>query len=211
MNYKILGSLIFLAPMTANAQTETFDYLGNLFTSVSVTGNNDGFPNPIRNTGELVLSSPLGDNLHNVAVTPLSFSFDSNSAFAPFLDSNNPFSGPSDVASFRVSTDANGMLTAWNIVVSSAILRGTNAESFAAVTINNNAGDSFSAGASNPSCGQPPGPPPGCFLLTDSTGAPGVWRESITKAPELDPASLASSLTLFLGGLAVLRGRRKLG
>ena len=29
----------------------------------------------------------------------------------------------------------------------------------------------------------------------------------VTRAPEIDPASAASGLTLLLGGLAVLRGR----
>jgi hypothetical protein len=32
--------------------------------------------------------------------------------------------------------------------------------------------------------------------------------KSITAAPEMDPASIASALTLLFGGLAVLRGRR---
>jgi hypothetical protein len=32
---------------------------------------------------------------------------------------------------------------------------------------------------------------------------------SVTRAPEINPASAASSLTLLLGGLAVLRGRRR--
>jgi hypothetical protein len=210
MNYKILGLVVALltAPKMVNAQTETLVYTGNPFTSVSITGNvSDGLANAIlQNSGELVLSSPLGDNLHNFAVTPVSWSFDGNTPNGIFLNSNNPFPGPDDVMSFRFSTDANGMLTAWNIVVSGGILQGTSAHTLAAVTINNSAGDSFSSSASNPSCGVPPGPPPGCFAVTESGGAPGVW--GITKAPEIDSASAASGLTLLLAGLAVLRGRR---
>jgi hypothetical protein len=205
MNYKLLGLVALLAgPMAANAQTEILDYTGSPFSSVSVEGNDAGAPNPAQNTGELVLSSPLGDNLHNFAVTPVSFRFDG----VPALDSNNSsFTGLEDVASFRFSTDAHGMLTAWDIVVRSVVLRGYTPESSAGVTITN-AGDSFFASNDTTFCGQPPFPPPGCFNISASNGTPGVWT---TPAPEIDPASAASGLTLLLGGLAVLRGRRKLG
>jgi hypothetical protein len=38
-------------------------------------------------------------------------------------------------------------------------------------------------------------------------GGPGTW--TVTKAPEIDPATAASGLTLLLGGMAVLRGRKR--
>lgn len=41
-----------------------------------------------------------------------------------------------------------------------------------------------------------------------SNNTPGGWL--VTRAPEIDPASAASGLTLLLGGLAVLRGRWKI-
>jgi hypothetical protein len=41
------------------------------------------------------------------------------------------------------------------------------------------------------------------------TGFDGETDVQFTRAPELDPASVASGLTLLLGALAVLRGRRK--
>ena len=44
---------------------------------------------------------------------------------------------------------------------------------------------------------------------TGSNTTPGVWTSSATQAPEIDPASAASGLTLLLGGLAVLRGPRR--
>ena len=214
MNYKILGLVagaLLAGPKVANAQTETLDYTGSLFTSLSIDGNkSNGLANAVpKNVGELVLSSPLGDNLNNVAVTPVSWSFDSNTQLGIFLNSSNPFAGPDDVTSFRFSTDANGMLTAWNIVVSGGIFAGTNTPSFAAITIGN-AGDSFSSGFSSPSCSAPPGVPVDCFTITESNAAPGDWKASVTQAPEIDPASAASGLTLLLGSVAVLRGRRKL-
>ena len=213
MNTKLLGlvaTALLAAPMAVDAQTETLDYTGSAFTSVSIFGNNEGFPSPTQNPGELVLSSPLGDNLHDFTVTPVSFSFNGDTMYGAALDSSiNSFTGPADVASFRFSTDAHGMLTAWDIVVSSTIFRGDNPESSAGVTINN-AGDSFFANSSSPSCLDPAGPPPGCFTIEESNALPGAWKTSVTNAPEIDPASAAGGLTLLLAGLAVLRGRRKL-
>jgi len=210
MNYKILGlaaAALLSAPLV-NAQTETLDYTGSSFTNVSILGNNEGIANPIQNTGELVLSSPLGDNLHDSAVTPVFFSFEGNTVFGAALSSNtNPFTGPADAASFRFSTDAHGTLTAWNIIVSSTIFQGDNPEASAGVTINT-AGDTFSADAGGSFCLDPAGPPPGCFTIEASSALPGAWKASITTAPEIDPALAASGLTLLLGGLAVLRGRQ---
>jgi hypothetical protein len=48
-----------------------------------------------------------------------------------------------------------------------------------------------------------------CTLEVSNKTA-GGWLVTTTQAPEIDPASAASGLTLLLGGLAVLRGRRKL-
>jgi hypothetical protein len=215
MNKTILGWLgvgMLAAPIMANAQTETLDYTGSPFTSLSIDGNlSNGLANAIpRNAGELVLASPLGDNLNNVAVIPISWSFDSNTQFGSiYLNSSNPAAGdPGDSMSFLFSTDANGVLTGWNIAVVGGIFEGTNAPSFAAITIGN-AGDTYSSGFSNPSCNAPPGVPVDCYTVTESNAAAGFWKATVTQAPEMDPASAASGLTLLLGGLAVLRSRRK--
>jgi hypothetical protein len=50
-----------------------------------------------------------------------------------------------------------------------------------------------------------PDNPNPCTVSASSKSA-GVWQ--VTQAPEIDPASTASGLTLLLGGVAVLRGRR---
>ena len=216
MNKTILGWLavgILAAPIMANAQTETLDYIGSPFTSLSIDGNlSNGLANAIpQNAGELVLASPLGDNLNNVAVIPISWSFDSNTQLGSiYLNSSNPAAGDSgDSMSFLFSTDANGVLTGWNIAVVGGIFDSTSGKSFAAITITN-AGDSFSSGFSNPLCGAPPGVPVDCYTVTESNAAAGFWKATVTQAPEMDPASTASGLTLLLGGLAVLRSRRKL-
>lgn len=57
----------------------------------------------------------------------------------------------------------------------------------------------------------------GAYVFEENTlnGKTGDWSRTgtgtATQAPEIDPASAASGLTLLLGGLATLRGRRKLG
>jgi hypothetical protein len=48
---------------------------------------------------------------------------------------------------------------------------------------------------------------PICGVM-ESNSTPGVWE--VVRAPEIDPAPAAGGLTLLLGGIAVLRGRRKL-
>ena len=206
----VLGSMV-AGPMAANAQTETLDYIGSPFTSRSIDGNlTNGLANAIpANAGELVLGSPLGDSLNNAAVTPLSWSFDSNTQFGSiYLNSSNPFAGgPGESMSFMFSTDANGVLTGWSIAVVGGIFQGTNSPSFASVTIGN-AGDSFSSGFSSPECAVPPGVPAPCYTVTESNAAPGSWSSTIARAPEIDSASAAGALTLLLGGIAVLRGRR---
>jgi len=161
------------------------------------------------NAGELVLGSPLGDSLNNAAVTPLSWSFDSNTQFGSiYLNSSNPFArGPGESMSFMFSTDANGVLTGWSIAVVGGIFQGTNSPSFAQITIGN-AGDTFSTGFSSPSCAVPPGVPAPCYTVTESNAASGSWSSTIARAPEIDFTSSAGGLTLLLGGIAVLRGRR---
>jgi LPXTG-motif cell wall-anchored protein len=44
-------------------------------------------------------------------------------------------------------------------------------------------------------------------LVGVASASEGWWRPT-TSAPEIDPASAMAGLTMLLGGLAVLRGRR---
>jgi hypothetical protein len=50
------------------------------------------------------------------------------------------------------------------------------------------------------------GSPVNPCTVTVSNSSVGVW--SAAEAPEIDPASAVGGLTLLLGGVAVLRGRR---
>jgi hypothetical protein len=206
MNYKILGLVTIVAllagPMVANAQVTTLDYQGSIFTNMSVSGNGS-FPDvPTLSSvvGDVVLSAPLGANLNDVTLVPTAFSFN-----APLLNSDL-FTviccGNTD--SFAFTTNSMGAITGWNVDLSFTFV-GTNSPSGNSVVLGTS-GDSYVGFGSTPfGCGQN-----GCSLLIqESNTTPGVWSVA-QKAPEIDPASAASGLTLLLGGLAVIRGRRKL-
>jgi hypothetical protein len=204
MNYKILGLVTIVAllagPMVANAQVTTLDYQGSIFTNVSVSGNGS-FPDvPTLSSvvGDVVLSAPLAANLNDVTLVPTAFSFN-----APLLDSyffTVSCCGKTD--SFAFTTNNMGAITGWNVDLSFTFV-GTNSPSGNSVVLGTS-GDSYAGFGSTPSgCG----PTGGCSLfIQESNTTPGVW----SVAPEIDPASAASGLTLLLGDLAVLRGRRKL-
>lgn len=67
----------------------------------------------------------------------------------------------------------------------------------------------YQYGSLNGACqnGANPGPAGLCDLSVIST-SPSKWT-STTQAPEIDPASAASGLTVLLGAIAVLRGRKR--
>jgi hypothetical protein len=48
-----------------------------------------------------------------------------------------------------------------------------------------------------------------CFHILGSTYCPPSDHPSPVKAPEIDPASALAGFTMLAGGLAVLRGRRR--
>jgi hypothetical protein len=203
MNNKFLGFgviVVFLAaPIAAIAQVTILDYQGAAFTNVTVSGNTT-FPDVLTLPsveGDVTLSAPLAANLNSATVVPVSFSF-------------NPFLLNTDIyqhiccgsASFVFSTNNAGAITGWNVDLSLTIA-GTNSPSSNTIVLGPS-GDTYSGWGSYGSCNNPQG----CYGgLQESNTTPGVWT---TQAPEIDPASAASGLTLLLGGLAVLRGRRKL-
>lgn len=191
------------APFAANSQTTTLDYQGSVLTNVSSSGNGS-FPDvPTLSSlvGDVVLGSPLGANLNNASVIPTAFSFN-----APLINSElfSPgYTGSS--ASFEFSTNNAGKITGWSVDLSFTYL-GTNSPSGNSIVLGLG-GDSYTGFGSTPDgCG----PPGGCSLLVqESSATPGVWSVP-QKAPEIDPATAAGGLTLLLGGLAVLRGGRRL-
>ena len=208
MKYALIATCAAsLLSAAAHAQTETLDYVGSAFTSVTITGNmSSGSANSVpENTGEIVFSSPLADNLNNVSVNPLSYTFDSTTEFGLYLSSNNPYAGfPGNSASFLVSTNANGVLVGWNIAVTGGVFAGTNTTSYADLTITDT-GDTYSSGLSSPECAQPTSTE--CYQVTESNTSKGSWSPT-ANAPEIDPASAASAVTLLFFSIALMGGKR---
>jgi hypothetical protein len=206
MNNKILGLLavgLMVGPITANSQSTTYTYQGDalpVFLYFDPPAGATVFMPPSVEVGTLsgivTLSAPLGDNLNDFSVTPTRLQMVSGGFGELF-------------GSVAFSTNGNGAIDGWSMslgggpggpggwtetMTSSDIggVGGDNAEIAANCTV--------SASGQNFSCG-----------WTGSNTKPGVWTSPAAQAPEIDPASAASGLTLLLGGVAVLRGRRKLG
>ena len=182
-----------LAPIIAGAQTETLNYTGPNFTPVTINGHS-GIPNI---TGEIQLSAPLGANLTNANVVPVSWSFND-----PVLNSIIASSGPCCTTDSFALTTVNGVITGWDIDLSYLNSTATSS-TWSSIILSNIGGNTYTTGYSTPKCKGHPDP---CFSLIQ-TGVPGSWTAA-TAAPEIDPSSAAGGLALLLGGLAVLRGRK---
>ena len=195
MNVKILCLVACgFMPMIAGAQTETLDYTGAAFTPVSI---NVHFGIPYI-TGEIQLSAPLGANLTDATVVPVSWSFND-----PNLSSVVASTGPCCTTDSFSFTTVNGVITGWDVDVSYLNSTGTS-KTWSSIILSGVTGDTYKTGYSTPGCKGDPDP---CFSLTQTT-TPGSWSASVAAAPEIDPTSAAGGLALLLGGLAVLRGRK---
>jgi hypothetical protein len=146
-------------------------------------------------TGQIVLAAPLNPNEANQIVTPLSWGFST-----PVLNSglDTPYGGPS--ASFDFST-VNGQIVGWTVIANSNSPAADGyIQSFIDLT---NAGDTFVGTDSQL------GYCPQCYQVTATSSTAGIWVDgTAAAAPEIDPGSALGGLTLLLGGLAVMRGRR---
>jgi hypothetical protein len=217
MNSKDLGLLsvaLMAAPIAASAQTETLVYQGNLFSSAGNTV--FGTPPPGFNTpffvstqdsiiAEITLSSPLGQNLNNAVVVPPNVTIAvvgpdiTPIEIANFTNDTNPASFPG-YPSFTFST-INGAITGWSF---SGALIDIGQGGYHVSVSSTSLGDSYNANTDGlaPRNGGSSGTPGTLSGASNST--PGTW----SVAPEIDPASTGSGLTLLLGSLVVMRGRR---
>jgi hypothetical protein len=197
MNHKILGLLalragpigMMLFPLAATAQVTTLQYDEGIF------------------SGNVTLSAPL-PQAGTFTVSPTEFDFlalgygAGYNYVCPTCGYSLGGAGEDGSASFSFTT-SGGRISGWSINIDFTDTPGTNTGTslYAVISPRN---DSFLQQTSGPGCA-PDGCPPESF----SSDKLGVWTTS-TAAPEIDPASATSGLTLLLGGLAVLRGRRKL-
>jgi hypothetical protein len=197
MNNKILGLLavgLMVGPITANSQSTTYTYQGD---ALPVSSIGHTLPSQVGTlSGIVTLSAPLGDNLNDFSVTPTRLQMVSG-GFGELFGGTVAF-----------STNGNGAIDGWSMSLAGTVGGpGGWTETMTSSDIGGVGGDNaeiaancYSASGQSFSCG-----------WTGSNTTPGVWTSPAAQAPEIDPASAASGLTLLLGGVAVLRGRRKLG
>ena len=195
MNRKIIGLLtasLMATSVAANA-TETLVFSDGTF------------------SGDVILGTPLPRNGTDISVSPIQFNFPeigwgvSYDFICPScgysLGGAEEFGG----ATLEFST-RHGRITSWDINIDYTGTPGTASETSLYATISNHV-DTYTLQQSGVACTAPPGAPNPCPPIIDTISQRGSW--SATRAPEIDPASAASGLTLLLGGLAVMRGRSK--
>lgn len=207
MNWRISGSALLAIIFTAcaaHASPETLDYSGSLMSIVGESSFNGG-PGPFALTGSLVLSTPLGMNAIDETVVPSSWSFNTPEGILSSSFASNPtnvFGGVNATFSF---TTRNGAIVGWDVVASSLYSPGGPTEILSSITsedIAGKGGDTYQGVESSQYCGEP-----GvlCYTASAANSTPGRW----VAVPEIDGASAAGALTLLIGSLFILRGRRR--
>jgi hypothetical protein len=176
----LLGAGLLMGSVAAHAD-ETLDY-------------SDG--NPVFNT-TLVLSASLPQT-GTVDVVPASVNF-SGIGLTGFTSPYGFIFEPGFVGTplFQFTT-VNGAITAFDMGLNMTE-PGTNSPTNLMLTISSS-GDSYFEQQTGFTCEFN-----SCNPMTASS-APGHW----TGAPEIDPASAGGAIALLLGGVAVLKGRRRM-
>jgi hypothetical protein len=149
-------------------------------------------------SGDIVLAAALNPNELNQIVTPLSYSF------ADMLSSNFEAAEPYGSASFSFSTN-QGQVVGWNVNLYG--WSGPGSDSFASELASiTSSGDTYTYTQVSSSCSIQQ--PDGCFTITSSNTTPGSWVDPPLSTPELHMSGSIELITLLVGLLAVLRGRR---
>jgi hypothetical protein len=227
MNIKLLGLLtitLMAEPMCANAQITTLEYQSNTLTG-STTYYNNPIP-PIFLTPQQFAASFTTAPFIGTITESLSVINDNPGESLSGVVNLTGYNGTSislgvDVSAFgntpqSLTTYAGASGTIDLIESKGAITGATMDITFSSyhsptmyLTIGPT-GDSFVytyAGTNGPCTQQGADEPNPCTIGAYSDAA-GVWQ--VSRVPEIGPASVAGELTLVLGGVAVLRGRRRL-
>jgi hypothetical protein len=233
MNTKILGLLalaIAAGPISANAQTTILDYQGYVMGGTSQTVSSD-FPGgsyvpyvqpPVSTTAafnaQLVMdgTSVVSFDVNLVGNNGSNFSYSGLGLYELGWIVTQTGSGTCYSGSFSNDgcvnlTTTNGAVTGANIKFVEGPAKGPQSD----FTIGAN-GDAFNfygipsafscADTADKYAGSNLGAP--CTMHVSNPTA-GVWKVQSFNAPEIDANGMAGGLTLLLGGLAVIRGRRR--
>jgi hypothetical protein len=217
----LLTAAVAGVPMAADAQSETFDFSGIVTSSSNAPSVLDGMTitgtytidltngNPYSGSGSVNYFAPW-----TYAVSP---SPDGNPLGSAYVEPGAVFASTANVGTFSYASVASPLFPNGSEV--------TGADQGGAYLAyeTSTPKSSFSSSSSFEITGGPAYSPNGMPLFGQgSTGMGDVIIDvggvqsvvdysikSITAAPEMDPASVTSALTLLLGGLAVIRGRRR--
>jgi hypothetical protein len=220
-----LGALA--CPLAAIASSETLTYTSSDLTSTYSTGN---FLGEVESgsyyTAALTLSGPLGANLNNANVSSAvtSLVFTTVDPGAPSADQTNVLNLTAlqaEGSQFNFSTNSAGAITGWNFTAgittpglastAEVLFHSCSNLSCGSGSYNGQnyggAGDwyDYKPGSSTASDGCTYNASAGCG--STGTGTTGKWTAS---APELNPMSAGSGLSLLVGGILVLCARRKI-
>jgi hypothetical protein len=195
MKWNLLGLLttgVLAGPLAANAQVTTLDYLGS---ANGVVLTYDGHDPPTTSpftgtfTAEVVVDGSIAANNLTIA---------SYNVAGPVSISGASLGNQGSLIWFLAGgemslTTLNGAITGATFQYTQSPGNGAGDSSFS-ITAN---GDTFAVGQFFPGTGRG---------TQTYGGGSGVW--TATTAPEMDPTSSATSLTLLLGSIVVLRARR---
>jgi hypothetical protein len=204
MTHKMLRSLTLamsLAATVAHAQSETLTYSGGPITgTVDVTDYPGDYPGNMPAsftqsldgglTGSFTLSSPLPLN-GTTTVSPIGyFVTPLSGTIGDMYAEGNPFT----------FTTKDGAIVGWNIEIDECPCYGSQV-----LSSSNTGGDSYTVNTDL----APDSDGLGFTFSGSASGPSGSW--TAVTAPEIDPASAASGLALVIGGLVVVRGRKRQG
>jgi hypothetical protein len=196
MKWNLLGLLttgVLAGPLAANAQVTTLDYLGSAngitFTYDGSGGNPTSSPYFGTFTAEVVVDGSVAANDLTIASYNVSGPVGISGTSLGNQGGLIWLLGPGEMS----LTTSNGAITGATFQYRISPGNGAGDASFS-ITPN---GDSFAVGQFFPGTGRG---------TQTYGGGPGVW--TATTAPEMDPASSATGLTLLFGSIVVLRARR---
>jgi hypothetical protein len=217
----LLTTVLAGAPMAADAQAVTLDFSGTVTSSTNVPSVLTGMTITGSYTIDLANGNPYSGsgsvNYFAPWVYAVSPSPDGNPLGSAYVEPGPVFASTANVGSFNFASLASPLFPNASEVTGS----DQGADYFAFETASPNS--QFSSSSSFEVTGNPAYSAAGTPLFGQgSTGTGdivinvnGVQSvidyniKSIAAAPEMDPASVTSALTLLFGGLAVLRGRRR--
>ena len=204
MDTKIAGIMlaIIAAPTMTLAATETLDYSGSIMSITGESSFGGSGPGPFALNGWVELSSPLGANVTNDAVIPVAWSFNTPEGILSSSFAGNPTNVEGSVTASFTFTTRNGTIVGWDVAADSLYLPGGPTELLSDITSDDMAGkggDTYAGTVENQYCGSVL-----CYSATAADSTSGKW----SAVPEISVESGAAGLSLLIGGLVILRGRR---